>query len=42
MEETLKDKTTKLAFSKSIDIALKKIKKDPVKGMEDITAIMDK
>ena len=42
MEETLKDKTTKLAFSKSIDIALKKIKKDPVKGMEDITTIMDK
>lgn len=42
MENKLKDKTTKAAFSKAIDLALKRIKKDPVEGMKDITNIMDK
>ncbi len=42
MENKLKDKTTKAAFSKAVDLALKRIKKDPVEGMKDITNIMDK
>lgn len=42
METKLKDKTTKVAFSKAIDLALKHVKKDPVEGMKDITKIMDK
>lgn len=42
MEFTLKEKASKALFSKACDLSFKAIKKDPVKGMEEITSVIDK
>ncbi len=42
MENTLKNRAEKAAFSKAVDVVYNRIKKDPVKGMQDVVQIIDK
>ena len=41
MNTAIKDKTKEKVFSKAVNIAYKKIKKDPQKGMMDIVDVFD-
>ena len=42
MGNNLKDKATKAAFSVAVDLAFKRIKKDPAEGMKDVIDVIDK
>ncbi|MGI5949498.1 radical SAM protein [Peptoniphilus sp.] len=41
MNISIKDRATRAAFSKAVDIAINRIKKDPQKGMQDVVNIFD-